>query len=228
MSTDHLIERHSFNTMSALVDAFVQSAASTLRATLDQHGKASLIVPGGRTPAVYLPPLGQLNLPWQSVSVTLSDERWVDPTHEDSNEKLIREHFLRHMQMPPHFIPLKTGHIHPEQALEIINTRLSSLPLPFSLTILGLGEDGHIASLFPGMTLDPDAAGLCQVATPPAAPSVRVSLSFRALINSNRIILIISGKEKRQLIDRLITSPDPEIPFARLAQFKPVELFETD
>ncbi|MDF0677633.1 MAG: 6-phosphogluconolactonase [Nitrosomonas sp.] len=132
------------------------------------------------------------------------------------------------MQQQPHFIALKTGHIHPDQAITDIDARLAELPQPFSLILLGLGEDGHIASLFPGMTLNPDTAGLCQIATPPAAPSLRVSLSLRALINSNRIILVITGKEKRRLVDQLIKSPDQNIPFVRLMQFKPVELFETD
>jgi len=78
------------------------------------------------------------------------------------------------------------------------------------------------------MALNPDTTSLCQTATPPAAPSLRISLSLHALINSDRIILVITGKEKRQLIDRLIESPDQNIPFVRLMQFKPVELFETD
>ena len=228
MSTNHLIERHVFNDLSSLSEALAKSAAITLRNAITQHGQASLVVPGGRTPTVYLPRLAQMNLPWQHVFVTLSDERWVESTSEQSNERLVREHFLQHMQQQPRFIPLKTKHAHPDQAVADLNTHLSRLPLPFSLIILGMGEDGHIASLFPGMTLDMNSANLCQPATPPAAPSLRISLSLRALINSSRIILVITGKEKRQLVDQLIASPDPAIPFVQLMQSRSVELFEMD
>lgn len=228
MSSSHLVERYAFSNLPSLSEALAQSVAVTLRNAIEQYGKASMVVPGGHTPAVYLPRLAQMDLPWQHIFITLSDERWVEPTSELSNERLVREHFLQHMQQQPYFIALKTGNTHPDQAITDINARLAELPLPFNLVILGLGEDGHIASLFPGMTLDPDSTSLCQAATPPAAPSLRISLSLRALINSDRIILVITGKEKRRLVDRLIESSDRNIPFVRLMQFKPVELFETD
>lgn len=228
MSSSCLVERRTFSNLPSLSEALTQSAAITLRNAIERYGKASLIVPGGHTPMVYLPRLAQMDIPWQHVSVTLSDERWVEPIDELSNERLVREHFLKHMQQQPHFIALKTGHTHPDQAITDLDARLAKLPQPFSLIILGLGEDGHIASLFPGMILDPDSTNLCQVATPPIAPSLRISLSLRALINSNRIILVITGKEKRRLVDRLIKSLDQNIPFVRLIRFKPVELFETD
>jgi len=211
-----------------LSEALAQSAAITLRNAIKQYGKASLVVPGGHTPAAYLPRLAQMDLPWQQIFVTLSDERWVEPTSEQSNERLIRKHFLQHMPQQPHFIALKTAHAYPDLAITDINTHLSKLPLPLSLVILGLGADGHIASLFPGMILDTNSASLCQAAAPPAAPSLRISLSLRALLNSDRVVLAITGKEKRQLVDRLVQSPDPDIPFVRLMQSRPVELFETD
>jgi len=228
MPVCNLIDRQHFPNMSALADALAQFATSRLRNTLSEKGKASLVVPGGQTPRAYLPRLGQQDLPWQHIFVTLSDERWVSATHPDSNEQLVREHFLRYMRTQPHFTHLKTTHTHPDQATETVHTRLSKLPLPFSLTILGLGEDGHIASLFPGMALNPNATSLCQVATPPTAPSLRISLSFRALITSDQIILVITGKEKRRLLDRIIQTPDSNMPFVKLLQYKSVKTFETD
>ena len=228
MPTDYLIERHAFSDLPSLSAALAKSAAVTLHNAIKQHGKASLVVPGGHTPTAYLPRLAQMDLPWQHILVTLSDERWVEPTSEQSNERLVREYFLQHIQPAPRFIPLKTEHSHPDAAVTDLDARLSALPLPFNLIILGLGADGHVASLFPGMSLDTNSTSLCQAATPPAAPSLRISLSLRALLNSERVVLVITGKEKRQLVDRLIQSPDPDIPFVRLMQSRSVELFETD
>lgn len=228
MPAHHLIQRHYFSHLPELTDVFVRYASTILRDALSQKGEASLVVPGGQTPRAYLPQLGQQDLPWNQIYITLSDERWVNTCHQDSNERLLREHCLQYMRIPPHFISLKTSHAHPEQAIASLHTRLSAIPRPFSLTILGLGEDGHIASLFPGMTLDPAATRLCQAATPPAAPTLRMSLSFRALIASDHICLVITGNGKRRFLDQIIARPDPSLPFIKLLQHKPVTVFETD
>lgn len=222
------MDRHYFPSMPALANALAQLAASTLRHTFLHKGSASLIVPGGQTPRYFLPQLGQQDLPWQHIFITLSDERWVNANHSDSNERLIHEHFLRYTRTLPHFIRIKTTHTSPNQAIDTIHTRLSKLPLPFSLAILGLGEDGHIASLFPGMTLDPVADHLCQVAAPPFAPSLRISLSLSALIATDQIVLVITGKKKRQLLDQITQTPEANMPFVKLLQHKPVKVFETD
>ncbi|BBL34949.1 6-phosphogluconolactonase [Nitrosomonas stercoris] len=228
MSTDYLIKRHPFKDLASLSAELAQSVAATLRDTIEQHGHASLVIPGGRTPTVYLPQLAKMALPWQQLFVTLSDERWVEPTSDQSNARLVREYFLQHLQPAPRFIPLKTKHAQPDEAIAELNTQLSALPLPLSLVILGMGADGHIASLFPGMTIDTTSTNLCQAATPPAAPSPRISLSLPTLLNSQRIIVVITGQEKRRLVDQLIQAPDPAIPFVRLMQSKSIELFETD
>jgi len=187
-----------------------------------------LVLPGGKTPRLFLPQLSQLNLPWQRIQLTLSDERWISTTDTDSNEKQLREMFLKRMPNPPRFTPLKTDHTHPKDALGIIDAYLANMSLPFDLAILGMGEDGHIASLFPGMVLNMDNTHLCQVATPPAAPSLRISLSFRALMDTRRIVFVILGKSKQQLLDHLLSSMDEAIPFVKLLQHRSVTVFESD
>ena len=228
MPTDKLIDRHYFQDLRELGDSVAQHAASSLLDTLTQKNKVSLVLPGGQTPRIYLPQLRQQNLPWQRIYLTLSDERWVAATDSRSNEKLLHEQFLRKIQFPPHFIPLKTAHLQPDEAIDTIDTRLATMPLPFDLTLLGMGEDGHIASLFPGMMLNMDDTHLCQVATPPVAPSLRISLSFRVLAESRQILFVILGKNKRQLLDHLITSTDTTIPFVKLLRHRSVIIFESD
>ncbi|UJO98985.1 MAG: 6-phosphogluconolactonase, partial [Nitrosomonas sp.] len=113
---------------------------------------------------------------------------------------------------------LKTDHGNPFDAIEAIHQRLDKLPLPLSLTVLGLGEDGHIASLFPGMNPDLTDTHHCVAVAPPVAPSLRVSLSLKLLAESEQIVLVVTGENKRRLLDRLTTNPDSKIPFIWLSQ----------
>lgn len=225
-----MIERRFHKSMHDLAAAFADFAASILRNALMQANTASLVVPGGQTPRNYLPVLARQALPWENIYITLSDERWVDTNAETSNERLLRTYLLINKAEKAHFIGLKTAHSHPSEALTTVHARLCQLPRPFSLTVLGLGEDGHIASLFPGATLEQDSSYLCQAAEPPIAPSARISLTLPALASSHHIALVVTGIAKRQLLDQLIEAPDPLIPFVQLMQQcqSPITLFETD
>lgn len=225
-----MIERHCYDNIPALTAAFADFAASILRRALAQHPTVTLVVPGGQTPRTYLPVLSQQALPWENVYITLSDERWVATQAEASNERLVREHFLINKAQKAHFIGLKTPHSQPSDAVAAVHERLTLLPFPFSLTILGLGEDGHIASLFPGTMLDLATPYLCQAVEPPIAPNPRISLTLSALANSQHIALIVTGMAKRQLLDHLSESADPSLPFVQLTQRSPslITIFETN
>lgn len=213
-----MIQRHFYENRHGLATAFADFAASILREALKQNKMASLVIPGGQTPRDYLPALSNQILPWGNVYVTLSDERWVETTADASNERLVRDYLLTNQAEKARFIGLKTPHAHPSQALAIVHDRLSRLPLPFDLTILGLGEDGHIASLFPGAALNQATPYLCQAVDPPIAPTSRISLTLSALASSRHIALVVTGVAKRRLLDQLIKFPDPSIPFVQLTQ----------
>lgn len=224
------MQRNYYENMSCLARGFAEYAMKTLNDTLAKKQKATLVVPGGNTPRHYLPILANCALPWHKITVTLSDERWVDVNTETSNEHLIKKHLLAHLPKSTCFVGLKTQHNSPFAAIGEIHQRLQNLPSPFSLSVLGLGEDGHIASLFPGMDPDPANACLCIATDQPIAPSARVSLSLAALANSQHIALVVVGKAKRQLLDQLSKYPDPKIPLVWLWQRSrlPISVFETD
>lgn len=228
-----MMQRRYYAALSQLAAAFADYSAAILRHALAKNQQASLVVPGGHTPRHYLPQLGQQSLRWRDVSITLSDERWVDTKASQSNERLITACFLSLMPEPAHFVSLKTHHPRPSQAIDTIHKRLAALPLPFSLTVLGLGEDGHIASLFPGMNPDPESDLLCVSVEPPIAPSPRISLSLKALTNSQNIALVVTGTGKRRLVDKLTNMPasaNRQVPFLWLLQYSrsPIIIFETD
>jgi len=206
--------------MAQLSEAFAEYASDILNKALEKKPFASLVVPGGSTPRHYLPALAKCPLPWERVTITLSDERWVDVNDEQSNENLVKKCLLENLPASAPFISLKTHHNNPFTAIKEINQRLNKIPQPLNLTVLGLGEDGHIASLFPGMHFDLLSTQHCVAVAPPIAPSPRVSLSLSMIAKSNHIALIVASKAKQDLLDQLHDEAHNNLPITRILQYK--------
>lgn len=224
------MQRRVYPDIESLSQGFAEFAAAALRDTLSRKPQATLVVPGGSTPRHYLPALAKCQLPWDRITVTLSDERWVDVNDDQSNERLVKQYLMQHLPEHARFVGLKTAHDNPVDAIETLHQRLDSLLLPVSLTVLGLGEDGHIASLFPGMNPDSLSAHHCIAVAPPIAPSLRMSLSLKLLASSERIVLVVTGESKRQLLNKLSKQPDLKIPMVWLMQRSntAINVFETN
>lgn len=210
------LQRQAYTDIESLSQAFAEFAAAALLDTLSRKPQVTLVVPGGSTPRHYLPELAKCPLPWDRITITLSDERWVDVNDEQSNERLVKQCLMQHLPQHTRFVGLKIHHDTPFDAIETIHQQLDRLPLPVSLSVLGLGEDGHIASLFPGMNPDSLSANHCVAVAPPIAPSLRMSLSLEMLASSERIVLVVTGEKKRKLLDRLEENPDPRLPIVWL------------
>lgn len=228
------IQRIAFANSTELAHGFAEYAAGVLSHAIEKQQTASLVVPGGRTPRAYLPVLAKQSLPWGRVTITLSDERWVDTDSENSNERLVRENLLDLLPEEAHFVGLKTRHDIPEEAIPEISQRLAAIPQPFTLTILGLGEDGHIASLFPCLRLhekrDNAAQPACLAVRPVPTEPPRISLSLATLARSKQIALVATGASKRRLLNQLAEQADPGLPVMWLLQhsLSPVIVFESD
>ncbi|MDR4515858.1 MAG: 6-phosphogluconolactonase [Nitrosomonas sp.] len=228
------IKRNVFSNIDTLAHGFADYAAEILSLALEKQQSASLVVPGGNTPRSYLPALAAKPLPWNRVTITLSDERWVDIESEDSNEYLVKKFMLNQLPQKAHFVGLKTWHDTPDEAIPEIDQRLGKITLPFTLTVLGLGEDGHIASLFLGLQLhEPQQNAMpshCLAIYPPISPTPRISLSLDVLARSEKIALVVTGHSKRKLLDQLSDNPDPRVPLVWLLQWSQstITVFETD
>ncbi|NBQ68352.1 MAG: 6-phosphogluconolactonase [Nitrosomonadaceae bacterium] len=224
------MQRRVYPDIESLSQGFAEFAATALRDTLSRKPQATLVVPGGNTPRHYLSALAKCQLPWDRITVTLSDERWVDVNDAQSNEHLVKQHLMNHLPVNTPFVGLKTHHGNPFDAIETIHQRLDKLPLPLSLTVLGLGEDGHIASLFPGMNPNLTDTHHCVAVAPPVAPSLRVSLSLKLLAESEQIVLVVTGESKRRLLDRVSKNPDSKLPVVWLMRHAQatINIFETD
>ena len=191
----------------SLVDALVEVVARQLRNSLSAGQRASLVVPGGSTPVPFFRKLCQQPLDWKRVFITLTDERWVSPRDPASNERLVREHLLASAAAPAQFVGLKSFTADAGAGATKAWQRLDVMPRPFDVVVLGMGDDGHIASLFPGdpastRGLDPAQPPGCVAVRAPAEPSVRVSLNLSALLQARVLVLLATGDRKSQLIEQ--------------------------
>ncbi|MFV4847846.1 6-phosphogluconolactonase [Edwardsiella tarda] len=188
----------------ALNEQLADDIAARLRQGIAARGQASLVVSGGRTPLGLFARLSQQALDWSRVTITLADERWVAPQDEASNERLVREHLLQGAASAARFIGLKNDAATPFVGAAASEAALAAIPRPFDVVILGMGDDGHTASLFPGAenlfpALAMDSGRVCMGMTPLTAPLDRITLTLPALLDSRQIYLHLVGDTKRQV-----------------------------
>ena len=177
-----------------------------LQRRLEAQGDASVVVSGGSSPAGVFAELASRALAWSDVHVILSDERWVPANHEDSNEKLVRDTLLRGEAKQASLLPVYKAGVTIEERCRELNDELRLAPFPFACALLGMGEDGHFASLFPDADnldagLDVDSSELCIPVNTAASPYPRVSLTLSALSRSDEILLLIFGDAKRAVYE---------------------------
>jgi 6-phosphogluconolactonase len=181
-----------------------QQIAALLSAAIAARGVASLVVSGGKSPIKFFESLRTQALDWSRVHIALADERWVDPSDPASNEKLVRDELLQDHAAAARFSGLKNGAATPELGAAAAWETYAQVPRPFDAVMLGMGDDGHTASLFPkspnlATALDPAAAAGCIGMRSPTAPQARLSLNLSALLDSKRIVLLINGASKWQV-----------------------------
>lgn len=190
-----------FISLNECVERIADDIAICLRRALEKRGEASLAVSGGRTPQHIFPILGAMPLAWDKVSITLADERWVDADDPDSNEGLARRLLLQGPASKACFVGLKTPHAEPFDGQDECEANLGELNWPLDAMFLGMGEDGHIASLFTATKDWIDAPGRALGVNASQGRQARMSLTPRALLESRQIFLFISGPDKRATFD---------------------------
>jgi len=217
------VHQHLYATSAQTARALAAAVAANLQDGLRRRGRASLIVPGGRTPIAFLEQLAAQSLGWSEVTVSLSDERLVPANHADSNETLVRRHLAKGAAASARFVSLVGPDPSSGAQPAIAERALAAMPRPFDAVVLGMGEDGHTASLFPGApgTLEAlDAARPQQAALirPDSAPHARVSLTMRALLDTRVVMILIEGESKRAAIERAAVGDPAQHPIAAFLQ----------
>jgi 6-phosphogluconolactonase len=220
-----------FSDAESLTTALAKRVCEGLEQAVAARGRASLVVSGGRTPRPLFETLAQRDLPWSQVHATLADERWVAVDSPDSNEGMLRPTLLQGRAATMHFVPLKNGAPDPTLGSAECASALAGLPWPLDLVLLGMGADGHTASLFPGAAgeaLNPNCADTCRAVYPESAPHPRMSLTASALLASRVLILHFTGEDKLAVY-RQAQQPGPpeQLPVRVILQQSkvPVELW---
>jgi 6-phosphogluconolactonase len=227
------VHEHRFPDRQALAAALAGEIKVDLEEAIPARGAGSLVVSGGRTPALMFRRLSEEKLDWTRVWVTLADERWVETTAEASNERFVRESLLIGPAAAAHFVGLKNPAPTPEAGADWATRALTRVPHPFDVVVLGMGDDGHTASLFPGSlalarALDPGAPPACVAINALVAPHARVSLNLAALLDARRIVLHIEGDKKWEVYQRARTpGTAAEMPVRAVLQQKgvPVDVY---
>jgi 6-phosphogluconolactonase len=201
------IQVHRFPNATALTEALASAISSALQSGLARGRGASLAVPGGHTPVPLYELLSKAPLDWSNVWVTLTDERWVAADAAASNEHLARKHLLRNAAASAQFVGMKNSAPDAQSGAASSWSEVAAVPRPFDFMLLGMGDDGHCASLFPHSPGLPAALDLsqppgCVAMTAPVAPHARISLNLRALLDSRQIVVLLTGAEKWATLER--------------------------
>lgn len=194
-----------------LAEQLAEAVFQALHDDLNHQERVLLVVSGGSTPVPFFKALAAKPLPWERIDVTLADERWVDEQSSDSNAKLVREHLLQGDAEAATFIPLTCGTATPEEGVDEVAKQVESLAWPASVVILGMGGDGHTASLFPDspeLTLALATEELLVAVRTPSQPQPRITFSADRLHQARRHILHITGDDKRAVLAKALSGDD--------------------
>jgi len=190
---------------SELESKLVAEIAQTLAQDIEHKGRATLLVSGGSTPLNLFKLLSNADIEWSKVTVSLVDERFVPDGHKDQNGELVKANLLQNKALKAQFIPLVQNAEDATSNLDQVRSSFSSNHFPLSVVILGMGTDGHTASLFPAAPeldegMDLNQSEWLMITNPKVAPHQRITFTRKALLNTNRLILHCYGQEKALIL----------------------------
>jgi 6-phosphogluconolactonase len=204
--------------------------AGEARVAVTARGRFVMAVSGGRTPWTMLRALADQDVPWSDVHVVQVDERVAPPGHPDRNLTHLQESLLAHAALRPeqvHAMPVESADLEPASAqYAAMLQQIAGTPAVLDLVHLGLGPDGHTASLVPG---DPvlDVTDVDVAVTGPYQGRRRMTLTYPILNRARRIVWLVTGREKADMLARLCEA-DRSIPAGRVDQQRAVVLADQE
>ncbi|SDZ94727.1 6-phosphogluconolactonase [Microbulbifer marinus] len=233
-----MVEEKFFSDRERLVQALAHDCARDLQKGIKERGQASFLVSGGSTPEPVYRELSKRPLPWSQINVALVDERWVEKTESGSNQAFIEKCLLQNCAAEAPFLGMKTAHASAVEGQADCERAYGELPNPFDVCVLGMGSDGHTASLFPHAAgleaaLDPNSAQLCSAITARQSEvtgvhTERMTLTLAGILQARDIKLLITGDEKLKVYrEALLGSDELEMPVRSILKqgLKPVTVY---
>ena len=206
------VKVHELADAKTLAATLAHDVAERLRAAIAAKGQACVVLSGGRSPVPFLEKLASEPLDWAKVTVSLADERWVPVEHADSNAGLLKKHLLQGPAAKARFVGLYNAAATVERAALEADQGLAELP-PIDVLILGMGDDGHTASLFPNSpnlseALQLDNPRRCWAMLAPTVPHQRLSMSRSLLASAKHKVLSIQGQSKLNTLNEALGGTD--------------------
>ncbi len=198
---------HRFEDEEKLAFSLAQSIVGHLNDAIAEKGSASLIVSGGSTPKKLFNALSTMDIEWDKIKIGLCDERIVEPTHDDSNEKLVRETLMTGYAQQATFVSMTN------EDETACSAYIKESLMPFDVLVLGMGEDAHTASLFPnnprlGEAYDQTKENVCIKIVPQTATHARMSLTLGAILSARHVYLHFQGESKLNVYEEALQGSD--------------------
>lgn len=200
-----MVDLIKFATADEMTSKMVRIIELSLKEALIEHGMATMALSGGSSPKLMYQQLSQIELPWENVSVTLVDERWVAPGEDGSNETFVRENLCANRAQDATLIGLYKDGLDLADAVPVATEALSPmLKRPFDVVVMGMGPDGHTASWFPGAENLSDILASSDKVMTSVVPQTdvtgtfleRMTLTPAALRHARTVLLPLKGEEK--------------------------------
>jgi len=206
------VTAHELKNAEQLAQRLAADVAERLRAAIAGKGGAVLVVSGGRSPVAFFQALAKQALDWPKITVSLADERWVPVEHADSNEGLVARYLLQGPAAKARFFGLYRNAANLDAAALAADQALAELP-PIDVLVLGMGDDGHTASLFPDSPnleegLKADGTRRCLPMLAPSVPHQRLSLTRRLLATAGFTALSVQGAGKLATLRAALAGDD--------------------
>ena len=204
---------HTFKSQNELIENLSLKIIRALSLALGQRDSATLLLSGGSTPKPLFERLSTFNIAWNKVNIALVDERWINEDHKDSNALLVKTYLLKNHAKEANFVPMYQENTKAQDSEYVCSQLYKNKLFPFDVTILGMGDDGHTASLFPNNVklkeaYDENNELLCVHMKPDIAPYDRMSLTKKAILSSSNVYLHFEGSKKQEVFKKALKEED--------------------
>ncbi|GMG86525.1 6-phosphogluconolactonase [Biformimicrobium ophioploci] len=222
-----VVDEKFFSSREEMFSRLTDHCAEALQGGVNQRGVATLLASGGSSPRPLYQALSKRPLAWDRINVALVDERWVEADSELSNERFISENLIQHEAASAHLMGMKNSAVSVFSGEPACNERYQQLPAPFDYCVLGMGEDGHTASLFPhaaGLSEALDSSLRCKAIRAHQSKVTgecveRMTMTLPAILSSRKIALVLTGDKKLAVYREALLGNDvSEMPIRSVLQ----------